>query len=462
MGFFDTLFSRGKKKDDSANKSNDSIKTSVARNITTPQSSLYKGAFDFLPRRYGHISSLDTKNIRNRLSTNRILEVLSDIDPDVSMGVWTMLRVSDTPLTYQAKDRDGKDDPEGQAILEDIIRNLNAPVITNGYTHSSGLEKIKTQLHLTSFVHGAACVEALPTEELDDLEKIIVVDPISIEFTRENRRLIPWQRSGYGEKKKLDYPNFIYEDLDSFPGDPYGRSPILSTLQIVFFKIQVLEDLRMVVHKQGYPRIDIEILEEVLIKNAHASVKSSEEKLRKFVEKRIKEIMDGLTSLDPDMPFVHVDSIKTDILGGNQGPVIDVQKLMDVIDSQIVAATKTLSVFLGRHFGKTETYANIEVQIYNKTVDAIRELAARALARALSIGLRLRGNQGTVEITYEKLDWRSPQEREQAIATKIGNALKMRDEGWITDEQACESVTGHKPKGTPKEATDEQGGDSLA
>jgi hypothetical protein len=211
-----------------------------------------------------------------------------------------------------------------------------------------------------------------------------------------------------------------------------------------------LQDLKAIVHKQGYPRIDITILEEIIIKNAPPQIRTDPKKMQEFVDKQIEEILSKLASLDPDQPLVHVNSIEANILGGNTGPVIDVQKLMNVIDSQIVAAIKTLSVFLGRHFGKTETYAGIEVQIYNRTVEAIKELSRRLFSRALTLGLRLRGHQGIVEVKYDVIDWKSPQEREQARTMAIDNAIKMRDEGWITDEEACEMVTGHKPTGTPK------------
>ncbi len=429
-------------------------KAIAANRLTSPRDVPYNGPFDFLPRKYEHLARLNLQSIRTKYTANELLEILASTEPDISMGIWTMLRVADQPMKVYAKTLDRQDDPEGQRIVNEILLRLDQPEERAGYQHSRSLSKIKTQLHLSGFVWGAACLEVVPTEDLDDIRDLAPFNPCTLVFTRENGRLIPWQKLDNPEVpmgyRKLDYPNILYEELDAFPDDPYGRSPILSTLQILFFKIQVLADLKAIVHKQGYPRIDLKVVEKVIIDNAPPQIKADPKKRVEFVNKQIQEILDHLASLDPDQPLVHVDSIEATMLGGNTGPVIDVQKLMNVIDSQIVSACKTLSVFLGRHFGKTETYASIEVQIYNRTVEAIKELSRRLFGRALTLGLRLRGHQGIVEVKYDVIDWKSPQEREQAKTMAIDNAIKMRDQGWITDEEACEMVTGHKPTGTPR------------
>lgn len=49
--------------------------------------------------------------------------------------------------------------------------------------------------------------------------------------------------------------------------DPYG--PILPVLQAVFFYLQVLQDLKAIVHNQGYPRLEMKLMTSLRGRGAH-------------------------------------------------------------------------------------------------------------------------------------------------------------------------------------------------
>lgn len=188
-------------------------------------------------------------------------------------------------------------------------------------------------------------------------------------------RLTPWQyvknpklkpgEEWFGQYKKINTPTFIYEEFDPMVDHPYGRTPILPVLQVVFFHLQVLQDLKAVVHNQGYPRLDISMLENIVLKNIPAQYKNNPDAQHKWLTERMKEMLNHFNSLNPDDALIHWDSVKVEYLkGGNSGPMIDIKKLIDIIDTQMATSLKTLLTLLSRHQGSTETYSSIDTRIY--------------------------------------------------------------------------------------------------
>ncbi|WP_246862827.1 hypothetical protein [Paenibacillus cellulosilyticus] len=96
------------------------------------------------------------------------------------------------------------------------------------------------------------------------------------------------------------------------------------------------------------------------------------------------EITNHFNSLHPDDALVHWDSVKVDYLkGGNSGPMIDIKKLIDIIDTQMATSLKTLLTILSRHQGSTETYSSIDTQIYIKNVESARSVYKNAFGSGL-------------------------------------------------------------------------------
>ncbi|KGP81836.1 MULTISPECIES: hypothetical protein [unclassified Paenibacillus] len=82
---------------------------------------------------------------------------------------------------------------------------------------------------------------------------------------------------------------------------------------------------------------------------------------QKWLTERMSEIMGHFNSLNPDDAMIHWDSVKVEYLkGGNSGPMIDIKKLIDIIDTQMATGLKTLLTLLSRHQGSTETYSSVD------------------------------------------------------------------------------------------------------
>lgn len=404
--------------------------------------------FDYLPRRARRELGLD----QNRLKTYDIFDLIDifiDAHPDMSFTLWNFLRLANSgyKITVRRLDSDETDE-EGKDLINEFIERLDYS-FSDKFMYSVGFNKIINQLLLSALTRGAVSFELVLSEKYDDVAYIAPVDPATIEFKIEDGRFVPYQF----QEISLDTPTFFYEELDSRIDDPYGRSPFISAISMIFFQLEVLNDIKAVVHSQGYPRFDIKILEEVLLKRMPITIRNNEEKKEQWLRDRLNEIIQMYENLDPDDAFVHYDSVEISMVGGKGstgGAMLDPEKLMSAIDNLIMAGLKTLSTILGRRSkGQTESYAKIEVKLFLKGVEAIQEVVERVMSRALTMYLNIRGKQGIVKFEFMPVDIRSELERAQFEQIAFQNWVYARDQGWISQEEAAMRAVGHEPVGDP-------------
>lgn len=420
---------------------------------TIPKNSNDWSIFNWLPKRYQQAHNIDLTKLQNH-TAEELLELLISVHPDVSYALYNYLRMGDTGLTFTAKKKSGSLDKSGQKVLDELKEMLNTPLPSPRYQHGRSLDKLDTIQRMMIMVRGACAGEVVLNERCNDVVDIVPVDPSLIWFRREagSNRLTPWQyvknpgrrnqgEEWFGQYKKIDTPTFIYEEFDPMVDDPYGRTPILPVLQIVFFHLEVLQDLKAVVHNQGYPRMDISMLEEVMIKSMPRSIANDPAKQAEYLKNRMEEIKQHFESLNPDDSTFHWDSVKVEYLkGGNSGPMIDIKKLIDIIDTQMATGLKTLLTLLSRHQGSTETYSAIDTQIYIKNVESARNVTKRFWQRAFSMAARVRGVQTLVTVDYNPIDLRSENEVERDRRSKINNFITAEKNFYITPKEAAEEI----------------------
>lgn len=420
--------------------------------VTSPSNANPWNYFSWLPKKYQQAHNIDLTKLQS-YTAEELLELLISVHPDVSHALYTYLRMGDTGLTFTAIKPNGNDDKSGQKVLDEIKALLNSPLPSPGYQHGRALDKLDTVQRLMVMVRGACAGEVVLNERCTEVIDIVPVDPALIWFRREpiTNRLTPWQyvknprmkagETWFGQYKQIDSPTFIYEEFDPMVDDPYGRTPFLPVLQVVFFHMQVLQDLKAVVHNQGYPRLDVSMLEEIMIKNMPRNIAQDPNKQKEYLTQRMQEAQKHFESLNPDDSMFHWDSVKVEYLkGGNSGPMIDVKKLIDIIDTQMATSLKTLLTLLSRHQGSTETYSSVDTQIYIKNVESARSVTKRFWKRAFSLSARVKGTQTNVEADYNPIDLRSENEVEKDRLAKIKNYVMAESNFYITGEEAAQEV----------------------
>ncbi|BAU28149.1 hypothetical protein DFP93_101225 [Aneurinibacillus soli] len=411
----------------------------------TTKSQLRAG--DSVPRRVRKDLSLDERKL-NTLPVERLMDLLIDAHPDVGFALWNFLRIGNTDYIINVKklNSDGEF-TQGKKIIDQFIQALSMPN-PERYEINRSLDNLINQLLLTTVTRGAASLETVLGQSMSGVAFLAPIDPATIEFKFENDRFIPYQDS-----LSLDIPTFFYEALDPLIDSPTGRSPFLNAIQTVMFQLQLLNDIKAVVHNQGYPRLDIKILEELVIKRMPPHVKQNEEKKRQYLQEKLQEIITMYEQLEADTTFVHYDSVEMGMVGGKSGgggAMFDVEKLMGVIDGLLAAALKTLTTILGRRStGNTESFAKLEVKMYLKSVKALQDVVAKLLSRAFTLLLNLNGKQGIVEFKFREADLRSELEKAQFEQIHLLNCQFKYNMGWWTADEAAQAAVGHSAVSDP-------------
>lgn len=411
---------------------------------TVPANANPWNIFNWLPKKFQTAHTIDLTKLQN-CTAEELLELLVSVHPDVSHALHTYLRMGDTELSFKA------DNEHAQSTLDGLVDMLNTPLASPGYQHGRSLDKLDGIQRLMVMVRGACAGEVVLDENVRDVVDIVPVDPSLIWFRRdpETQRLTPWQfvkfpkyrtdagETWFGQYKLIDTPTFIYEELDPLVDDPYGRTPILPVLQIVFFHLQVLQDLKAVVHNQGYPRMTVKLLEEIMLKNMPQKYRNDPNAQRQWLGDRLKDVQNQFKNLNPDDALIGWDSVEYGYVQvQGSGSVVNVKSLIDVIDTQLATALKTLLTLLSRHQGSTETYSSVDVQLYIKTVESARNVSRRFWERALSVACRVKGVKTSVEAEYAPIDLRSEQQQANDMQSVLENLESAESNFYITGEEA--------------------------
>ncbi|MCY8291540.1 hypothetical protein [Bacillus haynesii] len=393
--------------------------------------------------RYGKHMKL-SESIFKRYPPKKLLSILKHNHPDVSQAIWNFKIIGNSGYKIRVTKLDGSSEHEsGQKLIDNFMRKLDF-YSSDGFEKSRSIDRIIDQMFDSVLVRGAVSIEMVMDSEFSDVMYIANVDPDTIDFKVENGRLIPYQG-----KVKLDIPTFFHEGLDESEVDPYGTSPFLSVIQTLAFHQQVMEDIKMVIHNQGYGKYDIKIIEEVLLKRMPIQIRNNEKKKQEWLNDQLNTIIQMYSKLDPDAAFVHFDSVEVDMVDSAKA-ALDPQKIMSVIDTQILGALKQYSTLMGRRSqGQTEQYAKLEIKIFMKSVKRVQFMIESILSRALTKLLNIHGMQGYVFFEFKDTEIRTELEQVNFEQIAIQNAQKKRDNGWISQDEASIEVTGTKSSGTP-------------
>jgi len=208
-------------------------------------------------------------------------------------------------------------------------------------------------------------------------------------------------------------------------------------LQIIFFQMQMMDDLQRVTHNQAWPRLDVSILEEVIRANAPRNILANPKKLVEFMDSQMALIKGEYANIDPDDAFIHTDAVKVDIKEPSQALGSNARAIMDTVDKNLANAMHILTIFINKHRGITETYGSVQWKIQVKTVESFQKCASRIVNDALTFALNLRGIQGNATLVYDPIPTESPFQQEEAELMKAKRVTFIRDAGYINHDTAA-------------------------
>ena len=380
----------------------------------------------------------------------RQLKHMRDFNPDAALAVWNFLLLCnqgakvEVYAAHLGPEGEKQQDVDGQQIIDELLER-------SGSEYGGGLLALANVGVLTLITQGAAAIELELSENMREALDVCPVDPRLIDFAKDEdtRKYVPVINRP-GKPERLNTNQFRYMPLHPDVGDPRGRSPLVPALETAFFQTEVMRDLKAVVHNQWYPRIEVTVLEEIILENvpAHLKAPGAEERLKTWLDNYLADLQTTFNALHPDDAFIHWDWAKPGYVSGNwSAGSVDAKKLMEVIDTQMVAGLKQLPILLGRNEGSTTTHATVQWQIYAVGIEALRDHVGRLLSWILSVALQVYGRQANAEVSFEKLRKADRKVEAEAEASETRTRILQVQAGWIDNDEAAQKSVGHKAVG---------------
>lgn len=403
-----------------------------------------------LPAFREHLTDLfDT---RATLDSRSLIQEMFKHDPDMSATVHAFLTMADTTPVFLVRDENRQLDPAGQELLNKILTAFTTRMdYSKGFKIVPSLQSIAESCRYMLLLRGALGAELVISKEFFPTE-FRMIDMGKVEwFERAAGQYTPQQTTLSGKKISLDVPQFFATWFRQDPTTIYSYSPFVSAINTIAARQQVINDLYRIMQVTGYPRMEITVLEEVLMKNAPADSKTTKAAREAYLNAQLSAIQGVISSLRPNQAFIHTDSVQTGVMNEKSPAMaIDITSVINTLNSQNQAGLKVMATIIGRGESGVNT-ASVEARVFSLSAQALNGPIGDLWSQAFTLALRLHGSTSFVECFFQPVEMRSDTELE---TQKLVRAQRLKEDlslGLITDEEYHLWVHNRlPPSGVPK------------
>lgn len=389
------------------------------------------------------LANTDRLTARTLGDTRKVIRNLVKSSPDLSSASSFLLRTGiPEKYTVTARDMDGKVNPAATALAAELLRRLTYLGNVDGSMGvQQGLQTLSETLGLELILDGAACLEvALDKARVPASMNAISVTTL-VMFDEENSfKLV--QRIG-GTDIDLDLPTIIYTTVDSLLTEAYPSSYIEAAIQPTLADADFSNDVRRALKRAVLPRLSATINSDKVRQMTPPEILADAEKFTAYKNTLIASIESVVNELNPEDALVSYDSVAYSFITGGHDPSAIIERLQKVLNSKLAAGAKTLPVILGH--GTTSNASSAESLLYIKQANMLRVKLNEIYSRALTIAVRILGEDCYVEFEYADIDLKPSSELEAYKSMKQSRVLELLSLGLLTDEEASLQLTGNLP-----------------
>lgn len=380
----------------------------------------------------------DLFNTRQAEDSQELLQELFIHDPDVSAAVNAFLTVANTQPVITVHDADGALDRAGQQEVNKILAAITQRFdYSKGFMWKQSLRALTESMRYMILLRGAIA-EELVFDKNQAPSEIRHVDPATLEwFEVEPNKFVPRQKApASSEEIDLDFPTFFYSTFRRDPTRIYTHSPFVSAINTVAARQQVINDLYRIMQVTGFPRMDVKVLEEVLLKNAPQNIQSDGTKQRAYIDQEIARIQSVVANLRADQPIVHTDSVELKVFNEkNPASNLDITSVIQALNAMNQAGLRSMATILGRGESGVNT-ASVEARIFSMNAEALNEPIAEILSQMLTMALRaIAGSESRVEVKFRGVELRPELELEPQRTMKAARLKEDLSLGIISDDE---------------------------
>jgi hypothetical protein len=398
-----------------------------------------------LPRTDRNLISTNLETYRAGGDTRVVMRDFVASNPDLGAAVFAYLRTAITDdYTAVARNMDGTFNRDATLLVQQILTRFD--VVQNyddGFSGVSSIQSTSEALVKQLMTYGAMALElVLDKGRLPRTLQPVSVTQIQFKPDTKGGGLRPIQKLGAAEID-LDIPTFMYVSLDQDLLDAYASSPLEPALQPVLFSTEFMNDLRRVIKRVIHPRLLAKIAEEQFRKHVPPDViAKGADGVRGYMDAVIADIESQVNSLNPEDALVYFDTVDFNILDrGNTSLDAEYTALGGMIDAKMATGAKALPSILG-HGSGSQNMASSETLLFMKNANGVRKKLNEIYSRALTLAVRLFGQDVYVEFTYAAIDLRPDSETEAFKSMKQSRILELLSYGFKEDDEASIELTG--------------------
>jgi hypothetical protein len=392
----------------------------------------------------------------DKIGTPQLMELLADLSPEISLALWNLLRLGNPGWECKAYSLTGDDVPDtrAQAALDaffDVLkeRHGSADVVIN-------------RLFVLAFLRGAFMAELV----LDNAGRmpldIAVPDAV---WTYFRIYLDPqvgpiWEPYQFqrGLAVSLMVPTIRYVPVDPLPASPYGRPMATPALFTALFTLRLLHDLARVVAQQGYPRIDVEVSLEELVKSMPPDLAADPVSMNQWLNEVVREVGASFAALSPEDSYVHTDVVKLNrpIGTADASSLSGIGGLIEALERMLQRALKSNPLLMGLAGSSNETQANRQYEQYIQGVKSLQHLCEGMLEHLLTLALQAQGLQARTEFRFGEARAAELLRDAQVESLRAQTALFNYSAGYISQDEAALYATGKDRADVPEPRTPTQ------
>lgn len=392
-----------------------------------------------------HLTDLYTSRVS--ADSRTLIATLVNQDPDMSASVHAFLTVAESvdPVVY-AYGPDDQIDPAGIEIGQQLLALLTTTNdYTIGYSSKPTVDAMCSDHRFMILLRGMTACE-LVLDKTYVPSELRIIDPATLTWTEQPAGVFkPIQTpSGSNTTIDLNIPTFFTSYFHQSPLSVYTYSPFVSAINTIAARTAVINDLYRIMKIVGYPRLDVEVLEEILLANAPPAFRTDQAKIRTHVETEIAKVRGAIGSLGASDIFVHSSSVQAKILNEkNPAAGLQIQEVIDVLDSQNQAAFKVMPAVVGK--GSNGQVASTEARLFALSADALNRAVAGVLTKSFTLGARLAGYQGRIEVVFPPVELRPRMELEPQLTMRSSRLKQDLSLGLISDIEYSMEMYGRPP-----------------
>lgn len=400
-----------------------------------------------LSRTDRQLANTDLLSYRSDPDTYKLIRKYVAASPDLSNALFSYLRLGiPSDFSAIARNPDGTVNPEGTALVQQIIARMNYIAPESSYGGETDIRSISEQLARELVLYGSFAGELV----LDASRTPVRVMPISVTQIqywpgKDVKTLEPIQVIG-DQKISLALPTVVIMRLDQDILEPYSESMLQSAIKPTLFSEQLAQDLHKIILRSIHPRVHAIIKEDQMRKNGLSPEAQMDQNIaNQEYAAMVSDLESKISNLSVDDALVYFDSleIKTEN-PGSTGLSSEYETLQKIADARMCAGAKAMPAVLGK--GGSQNTASAEVMLFVKSAEgAIKTKLDMAWSRWFSTAIRLFGVDAYVDFRFEEVSMRPKEEMLAFTQTKLSINTDLLSLGTITDEEFSIRMTGELP-----------------